>query len=360
MGKGRDIIFYALAYLAGDLLWQAVPSSWEYTAFAVLAALAAVSSLFCITILYRGRSLGSAGIAALTAVFVMLGATGAVSGGLSGCRPELFSRAAELKHRISAMLDGILPDGNGGGTAVAKALAIGDKSAIDRSLRELYRASGAMHLLALSGLHVGILHSFINGALSIAGNSPAAKIFKSAVTLAILWGFALVSGMSSSICRAVTMITVHEICCLLNSDRNMLRSLAISALLITIFNPDAPFSIGFQLSYSAVLGIHFIYPRLKPLLQYRSRPLGYIWNTLCLSISCQAATAPLSLLYFGSFPKYFMVTNLLAIPLSAAAMYMLPITIAARNIPVAGVVSGKILSGILETLNRVIEIIASL
>jgi competence protein ComEC len=99
---------------------------------------------------------------------------------------------------------------------------------------------------------------------------------------------------------------------------------------------------------------------MKSLLDCRSPLLGYIWNTLCLSISCQAATAPLAFLYFGTFPKYFMVTNLLAIPLGSVAMWLLPITVAARNIPFIGVPGGRILLGILKTLNRVISIIASM
>jgi competence protein ComEC len=217
-----------------------------------------------------------------------------------------------------------------------------------------------MHLLALSGLHVGVVYAFLNAVLAILGNSPLAITVKRILVLGSLWTFALVSGLSSSICRAVTMITVYEIGSFTGADRNMLRSLAISALLICLFNPNAPFGIGFQLSYSAVLGIYFIFPRLKTLLDYRSPLLGYIWNTLCLSISCQAATAPLSFLYFGTFPRYFLVTNLLAIPLSSAAMWLLPITIAARNIPFLGVPGGKVLLGILKTLNGIISIIASL
>ena len=217
-----------------------------------------------------------------------------------------------------------------------------------------------MHLLALSGLHVGVVYAFLKALLSIVGNSPVAQAVKRTVTLIILWAFALISGLSSSICRAVTMITVYEVGSFFGAGRDMLRSLAISALLICVVNPDAPFGIGFQLSYSAVLGIYFLFPRLKALLKYRSPLLGYIWNTLCLSISCQAATAPLAFLYFGSFPRYFLVTNLLAIPLSSAAMWLLPITIAARNIPLIGVPGGRILLLILRTLNEVISIIASL
>ncbi len=359
MGKGRDIVIYAFAYILGDVLWQVLFSFCGIPAYITLAALAVAAVCFCIAVLsHCGAAAAPAGL--LTACFCITGALGAVAGGIPREGMLLFEKAAEMKAAVSRLLDSTLPPGSADELAVAKALAIGDKSMINAALKSRYQASGAMHLLALSGLHVGVVYAFLNAFLSVLGNSPAAKAVKRTVILASLWGFALVSGLSSSICRAVTMITVYEICGVLKSDRNMLRSLAISALLICLFNPDAPFGIGFQLSFSAVTGIYFLYPRIKALLNYRSRLLGYIWNTLALSISCQAATAPLAYLYFGSFPRYFMVTNLLAIPLSSAAMWLMPITIAARNIPFIGVPGSKILLGIFQTLNTVISIIASL
>lgn len=359
MGKGRDIIFYALAYILGDVLWQVFLSSFGIAAIIPLAILTAAAAAFGMAVLSRGGA-GSVSAGLLVACFGVLGAAGAVAGGIPRDGMAIFARAAELKAAVSGLVDSILPAGRSDEIAIAKALVIGDKSMLSAALKSQYKASGAMHLLALSGLHVGVVYAFLNAVLSVLGNSRAARVVKRTVILASLWTFAVISGLSSSICRAVTMITVYEICGMLASDRDMLRSLAISALLICLFNPDAPFAIGFQLSYCAVIGIYFLYPRLKALLAARSLPMKYIWNTLALSISCQAATAPLSLLYFGTFPKYFMVTNLVAIPLSSAAMWLLPITIAARNIPFIGVPGGKVLLGILQTLNSVIDIIASL
>ncbi|MBR5735843.1 MAG: ComEC/Rec2 family competence protein [Bacteroidales bacterium] len=359
MGKGRDIIFYALAYILGDVLWQVLLSLWGLPPVIILAVLLAAEAGFCISVLCR-KGNGTVDTFLLLACFAFLGMSGAIVGGISREGMFIFEKAGELKDVISGILDGLLPEGNPDETAVAKALAIGDKSMIDSALKNQYKASGAMHLLALSGLHVGVIYAFLNAAMSFLGNSPAARTVRRISVLAALWSFALISGLSSSICRAVTMITVYETGSFLGAGRNMLRALATSALLICLFNPDAPFGIGFQLSYSAVLGIYFLYPRLKALLDARSLPLKYIWNTVSLSICCQAATAPLSFLYFGSFPKYFMVTNLLAIPLSSAAMWLLPITVAARNIPFIGVPGGRILLETLRTLNEVISIISSL
>jgi len=359
MGKGREILYYALAYILGDVLWQVLLFSCGIPAFIALAALLAAAACFSFSVLCR-RGAGTVNSSLLLLCFATLGAAGAVAGGIPREGMYIFTKAAEIKQSISGMIDSILPAGNADETAIAKALAIGDKSMIDSALKSRYKASGAMHLLALSGLHVAVVYAFLNALLSFLGNSRAAKIAKQSIVLATLWTFAIISGLSSSICRAVTMISIYEICRIKGSDRNMLRSLAISALLICLFNPSAPFGIGFQLSYLAVTGIYFLYPKIRALLKCRSRLLGYIWNTLSLSLSCQAATAPLSWLYFGSFPKYFMITNLLAIPLSSLAMWLLPITIAARNIPFAGVAGGRILLGVLKTLNQVVGIIAVL
>ena len=173
MEKGRDIIFYASAYIAGDVLWQILLPSPGIPAFISLAALLAAAACFCIAALCRRRPVPSV---LLTLCFAILGAAGAVAGGIPRDGMPLFARAAELKTAISGMLDGLLSGGGQSEVAIAKALAIGDKSMIDTVLKNQYKASGAMHLLALSGLHVGVVYAFLNAALAFLGNSPAARM----------------------------------------------------------------------------------------------------------------------------------------------------------------------------------------
>lgn len=360
MGKGRDIIYYALAYILGDILWQCLVLNASEVAILILFSLLLCTSICCCSLFGSHFYLSWRHKAILFIAFALSGALGTQFGGISREGLWIFEKAARLKMQCSEAIDNILINADNNELAVAKALAIGDKSMLDSSLKSQYKASGAMHLLALSGLHIGIVYCFLKISIAFIGNSPAAIIAKRIVILLTLWAYAFISGLSNSICRAVCMITVYEICDSLGSKRDLLRALAISAFTICIVNPDAPFSIGFQLSYSSVLGIYFIFPRLKALLECKSNLLAWIWNSLALSISCQFATSPLSWLYFGSFPKYFMVTNLLAIPLSAAAMYILPIAVAAQSIPIIGALSGKFLLVIFQTLNSVINIIATL
>lgn len=296
--------------------------------------------------------------AAVAGAMLLLGAMNAAVGRYPTPENRLLQRSAELKADISAQLNEIAGGGSEG--AILSAIAIGDRSRIDRSLKTDFKKSGAMHLIALSGLHIGVLYLFITLTLGILGNSPPAKHLRKAITLALLWSYATISGMSSSILRAVIMITVYETGELLGSRRDLIRSLAISALITTLANPDAPFQIGFQLSYGAMAGIGIIYPRLKSILACRSRILEKIWNTVAMSLSCQAATAPLVWLYFGTFPRYFLITNFVAIPLTSAAIYLTPLALITKNLPVAGDFLATALHWTLTLLRTVIGIIAGL
>ena len=267
-------------------------------------------------------------------------------------------RSAAIKENISTELNSIAGGGSEG--AILSAIAIGDRSRIDRALKTDFRRSGAMHLIALSGLHIGVLYFFLTLTFALLGNSYSARLIRKLLILALLWAYAIVSGMSNSILRAVIMITVYEAGELMDSRRDLLRALAISAFIITLAGPDAPFQIGFQLSFGAMAAICFIYPRIKALLECRTAVMEKVWNVTALSISCQATTAPLVLLYFGTFPKFFMVTNFVAIPLTSASIYLTPIALLTRNLPVVGDFSQAALHLSLKLLRAAVGIIAGL
>jgi len=346
MGKGRYIVWCSLAVLAGDYLGGIL-------SFHPLIYLAASLSISIISAIYRRPVL-------LLLSLVMLGAAAIQIGRMPPITPQshLAYWAAHIKSALSDYLESFISEGDE--LAILKALAIGDKSDISFELKETYRESGAMHLLALSGLHVGIIYKIVSAALVPLGGSTFWRILRSALILVFLWSFALISGMSPSICRAVLMITIYELSEYISGNKDGPCALAESAIITVIVDPEAPWTISFQLSYASLVAIFVIYPRMRTLLSTRSRTLSFVWNSLCLAISCQITCGTLSYLYFGTFPKYFLLTNLLAVPTATAVMYSVSASLLTHNIPFLGHLTASIMEQMIHLLNFIVRTIATL
>ena len=348
--KGKQyIVSLSAAFLAGDIAGGLLHS--PLPAFLLPALALGVIAAAAVTLARKS-------FAAAIAAFILLGTMSACIGRYPPTGGRLATVAEGAKTAISSRLDALAGGGSEG--AILSAIAIGDRSGIGSGLKSDFRASGAMHLIALSGLHVGVLYLFLSLTLCLLGHSRCARYARKLIILLLLWSYATVSGMSKSILRAVTMISVYEAGELFGSRRDLKRALAISAFATTLFDPDAPFQIGFQLSYGAMAGILWLYPRIESLLECRSPLMEKLWSTLSVSLACQAATAPLVWLYFGSFPKYFMITNLAAIPLTSVAMYLAPLALITENLPLAGDFLQGALQLTLKALLAVIHIIAGL
>lgn len=355
MRKGRTLLLYSALFMAGDIAGQAMgPMSVPIQIIAILT----------ISIL-AFYSLRQREMAAVSACFLLLGIL-ASCGGSNGSRPvdfaghPLMRRAAAAKEYLSGKEAHLLPEESAEELSVLRAFTLGDKSGLDRATKSSYRDSGGMHLLALSGLHIGIVYAFLSFILSIMGNSRKAKMARKCAILLTLWTYAFVTGLGASISRATIMITAYELSDIFTAQRDLSTALALSAMAITLFNPDAPFAIGFQLSFGAMASIRWIYPYLKRLLNCRTAIMGYIWNCVALSISCQIATTPLAYFYFGTFPKFFMITNLTATPLASAIICMAPVTAVLSKIPLLSEISSKALHFMLHLLGELMRIIAGL
>lgn len=202
--------------------------------------------------------------------------------------------------------------------ALVSALIAGDRSEIPLHIAEAFRSSGASHILALSGLHLGMVYAIIRRSLSPIGNSPAAEHAKALLTLIFCGAYTLCTGAGASIVRAFLFILLNEAARLTGRFRST-ASLLFSALLIQlVMDPGSIESVGFQLSYAAMAGIAFIFPRLKSLWRGNGRrgPMKWIWDSAAMSIACQITTAPVAYHYFGTFPQYFLLTNMIALPLT--------------------------------------------
>lgn len=212
--------------------------------------------------------------------------------------------------------------------AIAMALTLGVKDGIDNDLQRAYAASGAMHVLAVSGLHVGILYGIV-----LLIFKPFAKISWSRwvvaiVSLVVLWAFAFITGLSPSVLRAVTMFSFIALARSFGRNTSIYNTLACSAFLLLLVDPFLIMSVGFQLSYLAVLGIVTIHRTLYQLVEPNSVVLDWVWNISCVSIAAQLATFSLGLLYFHQFPVYFLLSNLFVIPGAVLILVTTILTIA--------------------------------
>lgn len=221
---------------------------------------------------------------------------------------------------LSAAIDAI---GFSDSTAniLLKTLLIGDRTLLPEWLSANFRAAGAAHILALSGLHLGILYGALSKVLAVLGNSPAARKVRAGTVIPASLMYCLATGSGPSIVRAFLFITIRELARINPHRRAGNLSVFATAILVqTALDPTVVRSVGFQLSYLAVLGISLFYDglsRMYPESPYPS-PMRRIWNSVAMSLSCQIFTAPLVYLRFHSFPKYFLLANIIALPLSEA------------------------------------------
>lgn len=242
---------------------------------------------------------------------------------------------------------GLSPDA----LAIASAMTLGDKSAITSGVREAYSATGVAHILALSGMHIGIIYSLL--ALLVIGRRHSAV--RELLLMAAVWGYVAVVGMPPSAVRAALMITVYSILGLTERRRAPLNVLAFAALLMLVANPLVLFDIGFQLSFSAVAFILVFHAPLSSLVprsfQRRHPIVRFLWQLVVMSVVATAGTMPLVACHFGRLPVYFIVANLAVVPAAMVIVYGFIALAALSAVPVAGQWLASALSVFVSWLN---------
>ena len=197
--------------------------------------------------------------------------------------------------------------------ALVAAMTLGDKSAIDRDLRQTYNVTGAAHVLALSGLHMGIIYAL----LSLLTLRRRRVVVQTLIVIA-LWAFVFIVGMPVSAVRSASMLSLYALLSLGYREKASLNALAFTAIVMLVVSPYTLFDIGFQMSYLAVLSILVWTPVmqswLSPALQQRYRLVRWTWGMVAVTLAAQLGVAPLIAFYFGRVSTYFLLTNFLAIP----------------------------------------------
>lgn len=198
--------------------------------------------------------------------------------------------------------------------AIIQALILGEKKDIDKKLYNEYASAGAVHILAVSGLHVGILYFILAFLLKPFSRIKYGLYLDAIIIVLFLWAFAVISGLSPSVTRAVTMFSFFAVANLLNRRTSAINTLFLSLLILLIINPLWLFQVGFQLSYLAVFFIVWLQPIFYKIGYSKYWILRKIWGIASVTICAQIGVLPLSLYYFHQFPGLFLVTNIVILP----------------------------------------------
>ena len=256
--------------------------------------------------------------------------------------------------RRAKLLDRLSESGvDGSAYAVVAAMALGDKSQLTRELKDAYAISGASHILALSGLHLGIIYTLLSLLLSRRRWQMVSQI----VIIVSIWLFVFLVGLSASVVRSAVMVTVYALLSLGHRDKLSVNTLAFAAIVMLLFNPLSLFDVGFQLSFMAVLAILLFYPLFENLWSQPflldHRVFRWLWTMLAVSCAAQIGVAPLIAYYFGRFSCYFLLANLVVVPAAALILYL---SLSVLLIPSLA----YLLIYIVDTLNQLLVSIAAL
>lgn len=242
--------------------------------------------------------------------------------------------------------------------ALVSAMTLGDKSGLSAEAKEVYSISGTSHILALSGLHIGIIYAV----LSLMSLCSRRQWASQTIIVATIWAYAVMVGMSPSVVRSATMFTLYAIASLLQRPRLSLNVLSFAAFAILTANPQSLWDVGFQMSFFAVLGITTLYPAIyhAPATRHitRWRAAKWLWGMIAVSLSAQLFTAPLVAFYFGRFSCYFLIANIIAVPLATALIYSSLALLAAMPVPVLQNAVAYIVEHIVAALDTTMQWVA--
>ena len=264
-------------------------------------------------------------------------------------------KAAVLRYRLLATLN--MPRADDQRYAVIAAMTLGDKSYLSRQTRDLFNLSGGAHVLALSGLHLGIIYAVLTLLLPLGRRR---KWLSQALILTAIWTYTLIVGMGASVVRAAAMLSVLSVGMVLSRGRASLNTLSLAVIVMLSADPMSLWDVGFQLSFMAVLGILLFYRFLFGLVPVRHRLTRTLWGMTAVSLTAQVGTAPLVMYYFGRFACYFLLTNTIVVPAATIIVYGAVVMLLTMPVPVVGKAVAAVLIAVAGVMNRTLALIASL
>ena len=254
---------------------------------------------------------------------------------------SIVSMAENLRDACLVLLRKYITDPVSAG--VAEALLLGYKDDLNPEIAQTFTNTGTLHILAVSGLHAGMVFLILNFISGFVRRLPRGKYIQTLLILSGLWFYACMTGLSSSVIRACVMFSIISAGKLFDRKQNILNTLFGSAFLMLLADPDYLFDPGFQLSYTAVAGIVLFFPAISGLYAGAPKILRFILDTSSVTIAAQILTFPLSLFYFGQFPTYFLISNLVVVPVFSLLLIMLVVLIPLAVLPSAALLLGTVI-----------------
>ena len=242
---------------------------------------------------------------------------------------------------------------------VVSALILGQQQDISKEILNDYQYAGAIHILSVSGLHVGFILLFLTFLLKPIPKNKLGNTIRLIIIIICLWGFAILAGLSPSVIRSVTMFSFVAVGMYLKRSTNIFHTLLVSMFLILFFQPYFLFDVGFQLSYLSLFFILWLQPLLSNIWTPKNKIVNYFWDILTVSFAAQIGAFPLSIFYFHQFPGLFFITNLIIIPFLIVIMGLGVLVMVLAAFDFVPIITMKSLEFCIYYLNKIINWVAS-
>ncbi|POY36013.1 hypothetical protein C3K47_12480 [Solitalea longa] len=237
---------------------------------------------------------------------------------------------------------------------ISAAFLLGYRADLSPEIVNGFTNTGTLHILSVSGLHVTIIYLVINTLLLFLNRFKRGKLIKTVLVLILIWLYALITGMSPAVCRSAFMISVVAVAEGTNRYTNIYNSIAVSVFFLLLLDPYLLFDVGFQLSYIAVWGIIYFQPKIYSWVYTENKLLNYVWSMTSVSLAAQLATFPLSIYYFHQFPNYFLIANILVIPLATVILFGGILLLSVSFMPSLAGLIGLCLTNIIDLMNWIL------
>ena len=255
----------------------------------------------------------------------------------------------EIREKILTIIKSHIKNKQNAG--LAEAMLIGYREDLDKELLNAYTNTGVVHIIAISGLHLGLIFMLMDFLIRLVSGRKKAAMAGIFISLPLLWSFAILTGSSASVIRSAIMFSFIIIGKALGRKSNGMNSLLGSAFVLLIWDPDLRFDLGFQLSYAAVASILLFDWEIKKMVFFRNKSALYLWSMVSITLAAQVLTTPLVIAHFHRFPTLFLFTNLIAVPLSSLVLVMEIILCIVHPFDAMATGLGSIINALIQLMN---------